>query len=51
MKNKDKKNRFEKPELEIIAFTNDDIITKSGDFNDPNPGGGDVFPKGGWWGK
>lgn len=50
MKNKEKKNRFEKPELEIIEFTNSDIITASGDFGDPTPGGGDVFPKG-WWGN
>ena len=46
-----KKNIFEKPELEIIEFTNDDIITESGDFGDVNQGGNDVFPKqpGGWW--
>ena len=46
----DKKKRFEKPELEVIKFTNDDIITESGDFDNttPNPGTGDVFPKG-WW--
>ena len=42
------KKKFEKPELEVIEFTNDDIITGSGDFDDPNPGSGDVFPKG-WW--
>ena len=46
MKTKEKKNRFEKPELEIVEFTNDDIITDS--FEDPDPSGGDVFPKG-WW--
>lgn len=45
LENKNKK-KFEKPELEIIEFTNDDIITDS--FGDPNPGSGDVFPKG-WW--
>ena len=47
-----KKNIFEKPELEIIEFTNNDIITESGDFNDPNQGANDVFPKpnpNGWW--
>lgn len=47
------KNRyiFEKPELEIIVFFAEDIIVTSneeGDFNNPNPGGTDVFPKG-WW--
>ena len=47
MKNKDKNNRFEKPELEVVIFTNDDIITNS--FGNPNPGPGDVFPHG-WWG-
>ena len=40
------KKKFEKPELEVIEFTNDDIITES--FGDPTPGSGDVFPKG-WW--
>lgn len=50
MKNKDMKRKFEKPELEIIIFTNDDIITgSSGDFGNPTPGAGDVFPTG-WWG-
>lgn len=47
MKNKDLKKKFEKPEIEVIEFTNEDIIT--GSFEDPNPGSGDVFPKG-WWG-
>ena len=42
----DKKKRFEKPELEIIEFTNNDIITQS--FGDPDPTKpGDVFH--GWW--
>ena len=41
------KKKFEKPELEVIEFTNDDIITDSADFGDPNPGSGDVFH--GWW--
>ena len=50
MKNKNKKNTFKKPELEIIEFTNDDIITESGAFGDPTPGNGDVFPNG-WWGN
>ncbi len=48
MNNKKMKNKFEKPELEIIEFTNDDIITGSGDFGNPNPGTGDIFN--GWWG-
>ncbi len=49
MINTDKKKRFEKPELEIVEFTNDDIITESGEFGDPtpNPGSGDIFN--GWW--
>ena len=46
----DNNKKFEKPELEIVKFTNDDIITDSGDFENPNPGGGDVFPKT-WWGE
>lgn len=42
----DKKKRFEKPELEIIDFTNNDIITQS--FGDPDPTKpGDIFN--GWW--
>ena len=42
----DKKKRFEKPELEIIEFTNNDIITQS--FGDPDPTKpGDIFN--GWW--
>ena len=49
----EKKYRFEKPELEIIEFTNEDIITTSGgDFGDTNQGGTDIFPKpnpNGWW--
>lgn len=41
----DKKKRFEIPELEIVEFTNDDILTTSGDFGDPDydPSSGDVF--------
>ena len=42
----DNKKKFEKPELEIIEFTNDDIITESGDLGDPNPKQGDIN---GWW--
>ena len=38
---KDKK-RFEKPELEVIEFTNDDIITKSGEFGNPDEDEGDI---------
>ena len=42
----DKKKRFEKPELEIIEFTNNDIITQS--FGDPDPTKpGDILN--GWW--
>ena len=48
-----KKNRFNKPESEVIKFTNDDIITESvtGSFNDTEKGDGDVFPKQphNWW--
>lgn len=39
------KKKFEKPELEVIEFSNDDIITES--FGDTEPGSGDVFH--GWW--
>lgn len=48
----DNKKKFEKPELEVITFTSDDIITTSsfnnpgaeyGDINDPKP---NPF---GWW--
>ena len=47
----DKKKKFENPELEIIKFTNDDIITDSGDeesgfFGEPDPSKGDIN---GWW--
>ena len=45
----DNKKKFEKPELEIIEFTNDDIITESGesgDFNNPGHQSGDIN---GWW--
>lgn len=49
MKNDNMKKRFEKPVLEIVEFTNDDIITESGNFGNPTPGAGDVFPNG-WWG-
>ena len=40
----DNKKKFEKPELEVIEFTNDDIITDS--FGDPDPKQGDIN---GWW--
>lgn len=33
------KKKFEKPVLEIVEFTNDDIITESGDLEDPYWGG------------
>ena len=46
----DDKKKFEKPILEVVEFTNDDIMTTSGNFGDPTPGGNDVFhPTGGWW--
>lgn len=39
-KNLDKKRLFEKPDFVIILFTNDDIITGSGDVDeDPFWGG------------
>ena len=42
------KKTFIKPELEIIEFTNDDIVTTSSfGTPDPNPSGGDIFS--GWW--
>lgn len=45
------KKEYIKPELEIIEFTNDDIITES--FGDVNQGATDVFPRpnnpNGWW--
>ena len=42
----EKKNKFIKPELEVIEFINDDIITESGNLDDPNPQQGDIN---GWW--
>lgn len=49
MKSTEKKNRFEKPELEIVKFANEDIIvTSSFGEENPNPETGDIFPKG-WW--
>ena len=43
------KKTFIKPELEIIEFTNDDIVTTSSfGTPDPKPGsGGDIWT--GWW--
>ena len=38
------KKVFKKPELEIVDFANDDIIT--GSFESPDPGSKDIF---GWW--
>ena len=42
--NLDKKKRFENPELEIIEFTNNDIITESipGVFGNPDGDDGDI---------
>lgn len=37
------------PTLEIVAFTNDDIITGSGDFGLGDNENGDDFPKVFWW--
>ncbi len=46
----DNKKKFEKPELEIIEFTNDDIITGSGDLGDTGFKPGDINqPTNGWW--
>ena len=42
----EKKYKFEKPELEIIEFIMDDIITESFGDPDPDPNKGDVL---GWW--
>ena len=41
----EKNNKFIKPMMEIVAFTNDDIITSSGEFGDTNRGTIDLFPK------
>ena len=44
----DKKKRFEVPELEIVQFENEDIITSSGEEGDfGNTGGdsGDILQK------
>lgn len=38
------KNRFEKPELEIMRFAHEDIIVTSS-FGDEDQGPTDVFPK------
>lgn len=44
------KKKFEKPELEIVEFTNDDIITESGAFGPQGPQPGDINnPSNGWW--
>ena len=43
------KKKFEKPELEIVEFTNDDIITESGNFGPQGPQPGDINPINGWW--
>lgn len=44
--NNENKKKFEKPEMEVIEFTNDDIITDS-TFGDPGQTSKDVFH--GWW--
>lgn len=38
----DDKKRFEKPLLEIVEFTNDDIITESGVLGIPGEDEGDI---------
>ena len=44
----DNKKIFEKPELEVVEFTNDDIITES--FGDTGWQPGDINGKpNGWW--
>ena len=45
----DNKKKFEKPELEIIEFTNDDIITESGNLGDTGFKPGDINKPNGWW--
>lgn len=47
--NFDKKKRFENPELEIVEFTNDDIITESGEFGNTGGDAGDINKPKGWW--
>lgn len=47
--NLDKKKRFENPELEIVEFTNDDIITASGEFGNTGGDAGDINKPKGWW--
>lgn len=47
--NLDKKKRFENPELEIVEFTNDDIITNSGEFGNTGGDAGDINKPKGWW--
>lgn len=42
--NMDDKKKFEKPELEVVEFENEDIITAS--FGDVDPKPGDIN---GWW--
>ena len=50
----DKKNKFEKPELEIIKFegdlATDDVVATSGVFGPQGPQPGDINnPSNGWW--
>ena len=44
----DNKKKFNKPELEVIEFNNEDIILTSaqGQVGDPDPKQGDIN---GWW--
>lgn len=41
--------KFEKPEMTIVYFegvlATDDIIVASNDYNDPNQGFGDLWPR------
>ena len=49
----DKKNKFEKPELEIVKFegdlATDDIVTTSGEFGNTGGDAGDINKSKGWW--
>ena len=49
MENKLNKNKkFESPDLIIILFTQDDIITESGDFGEGTSQSGDDWHNGGF---
>lgn len=42
------KNRYETPELDIVQFTSEDVITVSGTDNDGNQGEWDPLPNSVW---